>query len=175
MANKGYMSMAEANIAPEGAAGQTDLEREVIDLFVQMARILGQPKSIGEIYGLLFITEKPMPMDSIIEKLQMSKGSASQGLKFLRNMRAVKLVYEVGDRRDHYVAEASLRALASGFISEEVEPHLISGKTRLERMQRLLEDEPGAGSAYHAERVKRLENWHKRSGQLLPLLMKFID
>jgi DNA-binding transcriptional regulator GbsR (MarR family) len=169
------MPSTEANLSPEMGAVLNDLEKEVIDLFVQAARILGQPKSVGEIYGLLYISEKPLPMDAIIEKLQMSKGSASQGLKFLRNMRAVKLVYEVGDRRDHYLAEASLRALASGFISEEVEPHLESGKSRLERMEQLLQESEGPNGKFHAERVKRLGNWHKRSRQLLPLLMKFID
>lgn len=169
------MLEAEVSQSSREGAALTDLEKEVIDVFVQVARILGQPKSIGEIYGLLFISEKPLPMDTIIEKLQMSKGSASQGLKFLRNMRAVKLVYEVGDRRDHYIAEASLRALASGFISEEVEPHLESGRARLERMQLLLQAKDSPNGTFQAERVKRLGNWHKRSGQLLPLLMKFID
>jgi DNA-binding transcriptional regulator GbsR (MarR family) len=31
-------------------------EREVIDLFVRLSRMLGQPRSFGEIYGLLFLS-----------------------------------------------------------------------------------------------------------------------
>lgn len=164
--------------AEESVSALAELEQEVIDLFVQVARILGQPKSIGEIYGLLFISERSLPMETVMERLQISKGSASQGLKFLRNMRAVKVVYEKGDRRDHYVAEGSLKALASGFIREQVEPHLESGESRLERMRVIVEQaaeaEEGA-TAFHQERIKRLKNWHKRSRQLLPLVTKVIE
>src|SRR5690348_8962856 len=74
------------------------LELEIIDLFVQVSRLLGQPRSIAEIYGVLFVSVKPLAMDDLIERLRISKGSASQGLKFLRNIGAVKPIYVAGDR-----------------------------------------------------------------------------
>ena len=40
------------------------LESSVIDLFVQLSRVLGQPRSFAEIYGLLFISARPLAMDS---------------------------------------------------------------------------------------------------------------
>ena len=63
------------------------LEVEVIDLFVNAVKIVGIPKSVGEIYGLLFVAPEPLPLDALVEQLQISKGSASQGLRFLRNGR----------------------------------------------------------------------------------------
>src|SRR5205809_7967471 len=85
------------------------LETETIDLFVQVSRLLGQPRSLAEIYGLLFISARPMPMDDLIGRLSISKGSASQGLKFLRSVGAVRIVYVAGERRAHYEAVAELR------------------------------------------------------------------
>src|SRR5262245_56308249 len=82
------------------------LEAEVIALFVQMSRALGQPRSLGEIYGLLFISARPLAMDDLIERLGLSKGSASMGLRFLRNAGAIKMVYVPADRRVHYEAVA---------------------------------------------------------------------
>src|SRR5881296_1941262 len=79
----------------------SELETEIIDLFVQLSRLFGQPRSLAEIYGLLFISARPLAMDHLIERLRMSKGSASQGLKFLRNIGAVRTVYVAGDRRAH--------------------------------------------------------------------------
>src|ERR1051326_8723007 len=81
------------------AARLNALETEIIDFFVQLSRLLGQPRSLAEIYGLLFISARPMAMDDLIERLRLSKGSASQGLKFLRNAGAVRMVYVAGDRR----------------------------------------------------------------------------
>src|SRR2546421_11837008 len=104
------------------------LETEIIDLFVQVSRLLGQPRSLAEIYGLLFISARPLAMDDLIERLQLSKGSASQGLKFLRNMGAIKMVYIPGERRVHYEAVAELRNLATRFLREQFVPHLDSGQ-----------------------------------------------
>src|SRR2546422_6670826 len=84
---------------PRPAAPLTALETEIIDLFVQLSHLLGQPRSLAEIYGLLFISARPLAMDDLIERLHMSKGSASQGLKFLRSVGAVKMVYMPADRR----------------------------------------------------------------------------
>src|SRR5437763_6714589 len=94
------------------------LETEIIDFFVQLSRLLGQPRSLAEIYGLLFISERPLAMDHLIERLQLSKGSASQGLKFLRNIGAVKMVYVAGDRRAHYETVAELRNLTTRFFRD---------------------------------------------------------
>src|ERR1041385_6256879 len=90
------------------AARLNPLETEIIDLFVQLSRLLGQPRSLAEIYGLLFISARPMAMDHLIERLRLSKGSASQGLKFLRNVGAVRMVYVAGDRRGAHEREGGM-------------------------------------------------------------------
>ena len=45
------------------------IQREVIALFVNGVRVLGLPKSIGEIYGLLFISPDPLALDVIVSKM----------------------------------------------------------------------------------------------------------
>jgi HTH-type transcriptional regulator, glycine betaine synthesis regulator len=171
------MALAEEKVVE---AGLDPLEQEAVSLFVRLARLLGQPKSVGEIYGLLFISEQPLTLEAIMGRLNMSKGSASQGLKFLRGLGAVRVVYQAGDRRDHHQAEASLKVLAAGFIRGEVLPHLESGEASLVRMEELAKslpaDEPGRlRRKFGLERVRRLANWHRRGRQILPLILKFTD
>src|SRR5947207_3012516 len=129
------------------AASLTPLETEIIDLFVQLSRVLGQPRSLAEIYGLLFISAHPMAMDDLIERLQLSKGSASQGLKFLRNLGAVKMVYVPADRRVHYEAVAELRNLVSRFLRDQIVPDLESGQARLERISSMVKHMPSEDRA----------------------------
>src|SRR5204863_1888133 len=81
------------------------LEGEVVAFFVHICRLLGQPPSLGEVYGLLFISAQPLALDDLIERLGLSKGSASMGLKFLRNAGAIRMTYVPGDRRVHYEAD----------------------------------------------------------------------
>lgn len=151
------------------------LEVGVIDLFVNGVRVLGLPKSIGEIYGLLYLSEEPLSFDDILSRLQISKGSTSQGLKFLRSLGAVKAVYTAGSRRDHFVAETELKKLVGGFIREELTPHLESGADRVENLQAMLDPETQGEGTFLGDRVRKLGNWHSRSGKLLPLIEKFLS
>src|SRR5437867_5492588 len=128
------LDQKESGKSPEEvrpAARLNPLETEIIDFFVQLSRLLGQPRSLAEIYGLLFISARPLAMDDLIERLRLSKGSASQGLKFLRNVGAVKTVYVAGDRRVHYAAVAELRNLTTRFLREQIAPHLDSVAARV--------------------------------------------
>ena len=99
-------------------------EAAVVDLFLHAAQSVGLPKSVGQIYGLLFCRDEPLPMDAIMQSLSISKGSASQGLKALRQLGAVRNVFVPGERREHFVAEIRLRKLVAGFLKEQAEPHL---------------------------------------------------
>lgn len=161
-----------ASVPP--SAGLAPLEAEAVDLFVGLAQVVGLPKSIGQIYGLLYISTVPLSLDEIAERLDISKGSASQGLKFLRQTGAVQASAQIDSRCDRYVAEVGLRALASGFLKEQIEPHLESGGDRLDRLKRLAADAPAAERAHVLQRVKQLENWHRRAAGLLPLLIRFL-
>ncbi len=152
----------------------TDLEREVIELFVRMADVLNLPRSVGEIYGLLFISPEPLCLNDCRIRLNISKGSTSQGLKILRSFGAIRTVYVPGDRKDHYVAETSLRKMASGFAGEQIRPHVDSGKERIERIRELLDEQVGGDREALQEKIELLENWQKRAGKTLPLILKLI-
>lgn len=149
------------------------LEAEVLEFFIRAAQILGLPRSLGEIYGLLYLSPTPLSMDQIVQRLKISVGSASQGLKQLRGFRAVRTTYIPGERRDYYVAEEELRKVLSGFVREEIRPHLESGQERLARMEELLgQIEAGDQKEELAVRIKRLSRLHTLANRLLPFIDK---
>ncbi|MDZ8117305.1 GbsR/MarR family transcriptional regulator [Pontiella agarivorans] len=151
-----------------------ELESEIIALFVRVADMLNLPRSVGEIYGLLFISTDPLCLDDCRVRLNISKGSTSQGLKILRSFGAIRAVYIPGDRKDYYVAETSLRKIAAGFAKEQIQPHVASGEDRLLRIRELLDDCESGNKAELTEKVELLENWQYRAGKTLPLLLKLI-
>jgi DNA-binding transcriptional regulator GbsR (MarR family) len=152
----------------------SELESEVIAVFVRMADVLNLPRSVGEIYGMLFIATEPLCLDDCRIRLNISKGSTSQGLKILRSFGAIRTVYVPGDRKDYYVAETSLRKIASGFASEQIQPHVASGKERIARIRELIEEYDASGRDELAEKIDLLENWQQRAGKTLPLVLKLI-
>ena len=148
-----------------------ELELEAIDYFVRLMSLLGMPRSVGEIYGLLYFSTEPMPMDMIAARLGISIGSASQGLRTLRSLKAVKVTYVLGDRRDLYLAESEFRHLLSTFIKEEIMPHLESGKARIERMEEILgRDGEDYDEAFCRLRIEKLKRLQQASFRLLPTL-----
>jgi DNA-binding transcriptional regulator GbsR (MarR family) len=152
----------------------SELEQEMIDLFVRMAGVLNLPRSVGELYGLLFISPKPLCINDCMKKLNISKGSTSQGLKILRSFGAVNTVYIPGERRDFFEAESVLRKIVTGFVNEQVRPHLENGKERMARLEALAEGGSEDEREFFRERIDRLKKWQKRANLLLPFALNFI-
>jgi len=144
----------------------------MIDVFVRAAGLIGLPRSIGEIYGLLFCSPEALTFDDLVERLRISKGSVSQGLKVLRQIGAVKLHYVPGSRRDHYEPELSMKRLVRGFVKDQFEPHLISGSQRLDSIDALIEGEADESLRRHAaNRLNTLRSWQQRTRKLMPIVM----
>jgi DNA-binding transcriptional ArsR family regulator len=62
-----------------------------VAFFSEVVQVFGVPKSVVQIYGLLYATPDPLSFSDIVERLDISKGSASQGLQFLRSLGAVNV------------------------------------------------------------------------------------
>jgi HTH-type transcriptional regulator, glycine betaine synthesis regulator len=144
-------------------------EVSVIDLFLNAAQSVGLPKSLGQIYGLLFCRDESLSMNDIMDLLSISKGSASQGLRSLKQLGAVNSVFTRDDRKERFVAEIRLRKLVSGFLREQGEPHLDKGLSRLKNLRDLLVDEEDCVSAKRGQRRETiLSGWHLQMSRLLP-------
>lgn len=150
------------------------VEIEIIHLFIQFAAALGQPRSTAEIYGLLFVSEKPLAMDTMIERLNMSKGSASQGLKYLQDLGAVRTVYVAGDRRTHYEAIAELRKLAGRFLRQQLLTHFEDTESRLDRIAALTQKLSEEQRKHIAERISLLRRWERTGRRVLPFFLKML-
>lgn len=169
----------------QGGAGLSMGESEVIAIFVQMTQVLGIPRSLGEIYGLLFATPEPLAFQDIADRLRLSKGSVSQGLRFLRTVGAIKPVVVPGDRREFFEPVVELRALVSGFLRERLNPQLESWGARAKALKVgdfLKPEGPEDHSVQLREseakiiggRLDKLKTWQKRANTVLPMIGKLL-
>lgn len=153
----------------------SEFEAHVVDFFCDGVKLLGLPRSIGEIYGILFVSSEPLSLDDLVEKLGISKGSASQGLRALKNLGAVRESEGIAGRRSYYEPDVELKQLVGGFIKEQVRPHLASGDEKLMNLKKMVAEMPGdARSDFYAGRLERLGRWSKSARIVLPLLQKFL-
>ena len=152
----------------------TPLEVESIEMFINFLRLLGWPKSVGEIYGLLFVSSEPLAMDDIIERLGISLGAASQGLKLLREFGAVRVVYTPGVRKDHYVASGELSRFATSFIEDELLPRMQTAQERIKRMEQMTGGLPDEDRQVASERIDRLKYWLDKGQKTFPWIVRFL-
>lgn len=152
----------------------SELEVESIEMFIGFFKLIGLQKSIGEIYGLLFVSPRALAMEEIVDRLGISLGAASQGLKVLRGVGAVKTVYMPGDRRDHFVADLELSKFATAFIKEELQPRLDRALERIDAMEELAGNMVPRERRAARERLERLKHWLERGEKMLPWILRFL-
>lgn len=106
----------------------TPLIQSFVLHFGEMGSRWGINRTVGQIYALLFVTEKPLNADEIAEALAFSRSNVSMGLKELESWKLVRLQHLPGDRREYFSAPedvwAIFRTLAEERRKREVDPTL---------------------------------------------------
>ena len=160
-------------------------EAGLVEIFADLAELFGNPKSYGQIYGLLFANEQPLSMEEIAMRLAISQGSTSQGLRQLEAFGAVVKERSNGSRQALYTAKLEMKLLISGFLKERVIPRLESTESRVKALRDSLTANPlkpqaqvsalsSSSLASARFRLNRLAKWHRSARTILPLARKIL-
>ncbi|NPV23343.1 GbsR/MarR family transcriptional regulator [Bradyrhizobium aeschynomenes] len=86
----------------------------------------GVNRSVSQIHGLLYLSEKPMTAEDIADTLGMARSNVSNSLKELLAWDLIRRVPILGDRRDHFEAETDIwevaHRIAAGRKQREIDP-----------------------------------------------------
>ena len=165
--------------SPSGQADvPTAFEAEIVAVFADLVTLLGLPKSMGEIYGLIFASAEPLGFAEIERKLRLSKGTVSQGLRSLRELGAIQAAGGEGDRRERWVATIELRKLIGTILRDRLVPYLERQDQRIAQADTLLaaptaELDEAALKTLRA-RLDKLQRWQSRARTVLPLIGKML-
>ena len=96
--------------------------------FGEMGSRWGINRTVGQIYALIYVSDRPINADELADSLAFSRSNVSMGLKELQAWRLVKLRHLPGDRREYFEpagdAWETFRRLAEERRRREVEPTL---------------------------------------------------
>ena len=97
----------------------------------------GVNRSVAQIQALLYLSDRPMNAEEIAEALGMARSNVSNSLKELLGWKLIHRAPVLGDRRDHYEAEADLwrilTRIAEGRKEREVDPAMAAIRRVLEQ------------------------------------------
>jgi DNA-binding transcriptional regulator GbsR (MarR family) len=149
------------------------LSSEFVAHFGEMGSRWGINRTVGQIYALIFISERALNADEIAEALEFSRSNVSMGLKELQSWRLVRLKHLPGDRREYFEAPGDVweifRVLAEERRRREIEP-------TLSMLRMALLAEPTTEADRHAqarmrqmhELIDRLMTWFDDVAKLAP-------
>jgi DNA-binding transcriptional regulator GbsR (MarR family) len=92
----------------------------------EMGQAWGVNRSIGQVHALLYLSERPMTAEAIADTLAIARSNVSTSIRELQGWGLVRRVHVIGDRRDHFEAEADVwemvRRIAQGRKAREFDP-----------------------------------------------------
>ncbi len=116
--------------------------------FGEMGSRWGINRTVGQIYALLFVSEKPLCADDLVESLGMSRSNVSMGLKELQSWNLVRLRHVPNDRREFFVTPNDVWLIVRTLIEErkkrEIDPTLTM-------LRELLMQAPASEADSHAQ------------------------
>lgn len=131
----------------------------------QLCNKFGLNNIMAQLYAVLYLSNKPMSLDDMVERLKISKGSVSVNIRALERYNAVRQVWVKGSRRDYYEAEGEIvkviieriRSMASSRLIE-TEAMFTSSVKVLESVKVMNKEDEEAIAAFRAkiEKLRRL-------------------
>ncbi len=155
--------------------------KEMVEATGTLFQYFGLPRSTGQIYGLLYLSEAPLSLDDLSELLSISKGSASIGTRHLAAWGAIRQVWVQGERRDFFEASEDFGTILRGGYSEFLKPRLRASEKRLEKIVENFAEAEKSGEIspgeyeFCMERLRRLGKLQKRLQEFEPLAEKLLQ
>ena len=142
----------------------TALQQEFILHFGEMGSRWGINRTVGQIYALLFLSERPLNAETITNALGISRSNTSMGLKELQSWNLVRLRHLPEDRRDYFTTPEDLWEIVRTLVAERKKREIDPTLTKL----RELEMQGSDGDPYAEARIAELR-------ELIEMMTGFYD
>lgn len=110
--------------------------RRGIETCGRIAAFWGFTRTMGRIFGLLYLSPEPLPRQDVQRRLAISVGSASMTLKALLRWGVVHRVRLPGKRADHYAAETDFWKMISRVLDERERQEIAAAVSTVEAAKR---------------------------------------
>ena len=124
--------------------------------FGEMGSRWGINRTVGQIYAVLFISQKPLCADEIVERLGISRSNVSMGLKELQSWNLLRQRPVPGDRREFFAPPDDIYVIVRTLIEErkkrEIDP-------TLSMLRELIMQSPDSDAERHAQ--ARMREMHE--------------
>ena len=160
---------------PDDAVAAQDL---VVDTFGRIIEFWGFTRTMGRVFGLLYLTPESLSLQDICDRLHISAGNASMTLNGLLRWGVVRKVWIKGERRDFYEAETDFWKMIAGVLNERERREIRLANEAMERaiaMTRAARNQTRGETRKHVEftleRLERIQTLFRLGETILDTLL----
>ncbi len=138
-----------------------------------LASTMGLSRVIGQLYAMLFLSNEPLCLDDMAERLKISKGNASVNIRELEKLGVVRKVWVKGSRRDFYEAELNLEKLIKNGIVATAKRRMDMILETIDTTENLVKKAKGIGkkekktAELYLKRLQSVKEIHKFAERVL--------
>jgi DNA-binding transcriptional regulator GbsR (MarR family) len=139
----------------------------------------GINKVMGQLYALLFSSNRPLTLDDMCRQLRISRGNASMNIRALKEWGVIRKVRIKGDRKDYYELDEDIWKIITHFVRERKKRELEPALGTMRRCSELVRQSQKSMSAEDKKQatvfLQRLDSMIEISEGVNGLLEKFIQ
>lgn len=133
-----------------------EAKEKFISTWGTLGSLWGINKAMAQIHALLFVSPKPLSMEEIMEKLEISRGNTSMNLRGLMDWGIVFKVSVPGERKEFFTSEKDVTELSRQIAKERSRRELQPTIKILKEVSNIEDD----GSAEAKEFIKQTKAMH---------------
>lgn len=154
------------------------VEHKFIESIGMLCDCFGLNKFVAQLYAVLYLSDKPVSLDEIVEKLNVSKGNVSINIRELERWNAVRNVWVKGSRKNYYEAELNIKKVIANKLKTGIKKRLSEASEMIDEFNAIIqsarielnEEEKNIAKLYN-ERLEKINELREFTAKAL----KFAD
>lgn len=156
-------------------------QHKFIESIGKLCDSFGLNRFVAQLYAVLYLSSKPISLDDIAEKMQVSKGNVSINIRELEKWGAVRNVWVKGSRKDFYEAELDIKKVFSNKLKSSMQRRITEVTDMIDEFNKIvasaggeLNEEEKAVAKIYSDRLKKIEELKSLASSALTLAEKLL-
>jgi len=146
----------------------------------KLAGSIGINHFTAQLYAVLYLSDKPLSLDELVERLKASKGNISLNIRELEKWGAVRSVWVKGSRKDYYEADPDIRKVAVNKVRLGLQKRIAQVSDMIGEFRELVHsadgemtDEEKRTVKVYEQKLKKIEEMNGLASKALGIAEKF--
>lgn len=156
-------------------------QHKFIESIGKLCDSFGLNRFVAQLYAVLYLSDKPLSLDEMAERLKVSKGNVSVNIRELEKWGAVKNIWVKGSRKDYYEANLDVKKVIMNKLKSGIQHRMSEVQDMMDDFNRIVEsadneltDEEKQIAKVYNDRMKKIEELKALASNALSLADKLL-